>query len=114
VSVSPKVPFLLRGDATRLRQILANLLSNAGKFTSAGEVTIRILKDEEDAREVTVRFEVSDTGIGLTPEHQKRIFDRFTQADDSITRKRGTGLGTTISKELVELMGGRIGSKAIG
>jgi two-component system sensor histidine kinase RpfC len=110
VSVSPKVPFLLRGDVTRLRQILANLLSNAGKFTSTGEVTIRILKEEEDAHRVTVRFEVSDTGIGLTPDQQKRIFDRFTQADDSITRKYGgTGLGTTISKELVELMGGRIG-----
>jgi two-component system sensor histidine kinase RpfC len=110
VSVSPKVPFLLRGDATRIRQILANLLSNAGKFTSAGEITIRILKDEEDARHVTVRFEISDTGIGMTQEQQERIFDRFTQADDSITRKYGgTGLGTSISKELVELMGGRIG-----
>lgn len=113
VSVSPKVPFLLRGDATRLRQILTNLLSNATKFTSAGEVSIRVLLEEEeaeDARNVTVRFEVSDTGIGMTPDQQKRIFDRFTQADASITRKfGGTGLGTTISKELVELMGGRIG-----
>lgn len=110
VLVSPRVPFLVRGDMTRLRQILANLLSNAIKFTSAGQVTIRMLNLSENENSVTVRFEVSDTGIGMTREQCSKIFERFAQADDSITRRfGGTGLGTTISKELVHLMGGQIG-----
>ncbi len=110
VVVSPSVPFLLIGDTARIRQVVTNLLSNASKFTEKGGVCFRVLKEAEDGNTVTVRFEVTDTGIGMTDEARVRIFDRFTQADDSITRKYGgTGLGTTIAKELVELMGGEIG-----
>lgn len=108
--VDPKVPFLLRGDPLQLRQILLNLLGNAVKFTERGEVGARIILESDGAGSATVRFEVVDTGIGISPEAQRRIFDRFVQADESITRRYGgTGLGTTISKELVEMMGGRIG-----
>ena len=108
--VSPSLPFLVKGDVTRLRQVVTNLLSNAAKFTEKGEVALRVLKEAEDEETVTVRFEVADTGIGITKEARARIFDRFMQADDSITRKYGgTGLGTTISKELVDLMEGKIG-----
>ncbi|MCL5966287.1 MAG: ATP-binding protein, partial [Deltaproteobacteria bacterium] len=110
VLVSSSVPFLVRGDQARIRQVLINLLSNAAKFTEKGEVSLRMLKESEDEQSVMVRFEVADTGIGMTEEARLRIFERFTQADESITRKYGgTGLGTTISKELVELMGGQIG-----
>ena len=110
VVVSSSIPFLLKGDAARIRQVVTNMLSNATKFTEKGGVCIRVLKEAEDGDTVTVRFEVSDTGIGMTEEARTQIFDRFTQADDSITRKYGgTGLGTTIAKELVELMGGEIG-----
>jgi len=110
VMVSPALPFFVRGDVTRIRQVVTNLLSNAAKFTEKGEVALRVLKEDEDEESVTVRFEVADTGIGMTKEAKERIFERFTQADDSITRKfGGTGLGTTISKELVDLMGGKIG-----
>ena len=108
--VSSNVPFLLRGDPHLLRQVLLNLLGNALKFTERGEVGIRVTLESETARQATVRFEVVDTGIGISAEAQRRIFDRFTQADESITRRfGGTGLGTTISKEIVELMGGAIG-----
>jgi two-component system sensor histidine kinase RpfC len=108
--VDPKVPFLLRGDPLLLRQILLNLFGNAVKFTERGEVGGRIILEEENAGSATVRFEVADTGIGIHPEAQRRIFDRFVQADESITRRYGgTGLGTTISKELVEMMDGKIG-----
>ncbi|GAB4362594.1 MAG: hypothetical protein Kow00128_02440 [Deltaproteobacteria bacterium] len=110
VRVSPSVPFLLIGDTVRIRQVVTNLLGNAAKFTEKGEVCLRVLKEDENEESVTVRFEVSDTGIGMTEEARLRIFDRFTQADDSITRRYGgTGLGTTIAKELVERMGGTIG-----
>jgi len=110
VVVSPSVPFLVRADRVRLRQVLTNLLSNAAKFTERGEVCLRVDREAEDDSSVTVRFAVADTGIGLSEEAKSRIFERFTQADDSITRRfGGTGLGTTIAKELVELMGGRIG-----
>ena len=110
VMVSSSIPFLVKGDLARIRQVLTNLLSNAAKFTERGEVTLRVLKEAENEETVTVRFEVLDTGIGMTKEARGLIFERFTQADDSITRKfGGTGLGTTISKELVEMMGGKIG-----
>jgi len=110
VVVSPSLPFLVQGDSVRIRQVVTNLLSNAAKFTEKGEVCLRILKQDENEETVTVRFEVSDTGIGMTEDARRRIFDRFTQADDSITRKYGgTGLGTAIAKDLVELMGGSIG-----
>ncbi|MEW6719021.1 MAG: ATP-binding protein, partial [Thermodesulfobacteriota bacterium] len=108
--VDPKAPFLLRGDPLLLRQVLLNLLGNAVKFTERGEVGTRILLERESPSSATVRFEVVDTGIGIPLSAQQRIFDRFAQADESITRKfGGTGLGTTISKEIVEMMGGRIG-----
>jgi two-component system sensor histidine kinase RpfC len=110
VMVSSSIPFLLKGDDARIRQVVTNLLSNATKFTEKGGVCLRVLKEAEEEDTVTVRFEVSDTGIGMTEEARSRIFDRFTQADDSITRKYGgTGLGTSIAKELIELMGGKIG-----
>ena len=110
VFVDPSVPFLVRGDAQHLRQVLINLIGNAIKFTEVGGVEVRLTRVAAMDRVVTVRFEVIDTGIGISPEAQSRIFDRFTQADHSTTRRfGGTGLGTTISQQLVELMGGKIG-----
>lgn len=107
---SSKIPFLLRGDPLQLRKIFLNLLGNAVKFTEEGEVTLRAELLGETTGGVTIRFEVSDTGIGITPEAQAKIFERFTQADGSVSRRfGGTGLGTTIVKQLVELMGGEIG-----
>jgi len=111
--IPSNVPFLLRGDPLLLRQVLLNLLGNALKFTEKGEVGVRVTLDSETPRHATVRFEVVDTGIGISAEAQRRIFDRFTQADESITRRfGGTGLGTTISKEIVEMMGGTIGVRS--
>ena len=107
--IPSNVPFLLRGDPLLLRQVLLNLLGNALKFTEKGEVGVRVTLESETPRHATLRFEVVDTGIGISDEAQRRIFDRFTQADESITRRfGGTGLGTTISKEIVEMMGGTI------
>lgn len=112
--VPANVPFLLRGDPLLLRQVLLNLLGNAVKFTEKGEVGVRVALESESHGHATVRFEVVDTGIGIAPEAQRRIFERFAQADDSITRRYGgTGLGTTISKEIVELMGGSIGLRSV-
>ncbi len=108
--IPSRIPFLLRGDPLLIRQVLLNMLSNAVKFTEEGEVCLRVDLIRETATTVSLRAEVSDTGIGISPEAQARIFERFTQADDSITRRYGgTGLGTTIAKQLVELMGGDIG-----
>ena len=108
--IPSRIPFLLRGDPLLIRQILLNLLSNAVKFTEKGEVCLRAEQIRETPRSVVLRIEVSDTGIGILPEAQARIFERFTQADDSITRRYGgSGLGTTIAKQLAELMGGEIG-----
>ena len=111
--VPSNVPFLLRGDPLLLRQVLLNLLGNALKFTEKGEVGVRVALESETPRLATVRFEVVDTGIGISADAQRRIFERFTQADESITRRfGGTGLGTTISKEIVEMMGGSIGVRS--
>ncbi len=110
VFVDPSVPFLVRGDPQHLRQVLINLIGNAIKFTETGSVEVRLTKIAATDDAVTVRFEVIDTGVGITNEAQEKIFDRFTQADQSTTRRfGGTGLGTTISQQLVELMGGTIG-----
>jgi signal transduction histidine kinase/ActR/RegA family two-component response regulator len=105
-----EIPELLSGDAARLRQILTNLLGNAVKFTAHGEITLRARVLESLTDTVWLRFEVSDTGIGIAPEIQARLFEPFTQADSSTTRRfGGTGLGLAISRSLTELMQGRIG-----
>jgi signal transduction histidine kinase/CheY-like chemotaxis protein/HPt (histidine-containing phosphotransfer) domain-containing protein len=106
----PDVPDALLGDPARMRQILLNLVSNAIKFTPAGEVVVRARLLSEDERAAVVRFSVRDTGIGIPTNKQQLLFNKFTQVDASITRQfGGTGLGLAISKQLTELMGGQIG-----
>jgi len=106
---SPHVPAAVRGDPTRVRQVLINLIGNAVKFTAAGEVTVETSVERDDARLVVLAFAVSDTGIGVAPEARERLFEAFVQGDGSTTRRfGGTGLGLSISRRLVELMGGRI------
>ena len=109
--VEDDVPKTVHCDETRIRQILMNLVSNAVKFTDEGEVHVRVTAEGRDGDEATVRFEVSDTGIGIDANQAERLFETFTQADSSTTRRfGGTGLGLTISKQLVEMMGGQIGA----
>jgi PAS domain S-box-containing protein len=103
------VPESVFGDPTRLREILINVISNAIKFTATGGIAIRVERLSKTSAEVVLRFSVSDTGIGIAPEKRLTIFEKFTQADPSMTRKYGgTGLGLAIASRLVELMGGRI------
>ncbi len=109
VDVQSRVPERVVGDPARLRQILVNLLGNALKFTQEGEVVLSVVTESKSEENVLLHFSVSDTGIGIPKGKQKLIFDPFSQADTSTTRKfGGTGLGLTISSRLVELMGGRI------
>jgi two-component system sensor histidine kinase RpfC len=108
--ISPNTPYKLIGDSHHLRQVFINLIGNAIKFTDTGSVTLNVILNSDDTDKAHIRFEVIDTGIGISKEAQSKIFDSFTQADSSTTRKYGgTGLGTTISKQIIELMGGRIG-----
>ena len=105
----PEVPEFVMGDPTRLRQILLNILSNAIKFTSRGEVTMVVSRSSEDHLSGNITFTISDTGIGIEPEKLETIFEPFSQADSSTTRRfGGSGLGLSISRKLVELMGGTL------
>ena len=107
--IAADVPDNVIGDPTRLRQVLMNLLGNAIKFTASGTVSLRVANAGDPSSPTSLRFSVQDTGIGIPDEKQARVFERFTQADSSTTRRfGGSGLGLTISKRLVELMGGRI------
>ena len=107
--IAPNVPTNLLGDPTRLQQVLLNLIGNAIKFTESGEVFLRVTSGEDSSIPTALRFTVSDSGIGIPDEKLVRVFERFTQADSSTTRRfGGSGLGLTISKRLVEAMGGRI------
>ena len=111
--VDPMLDYRLQGDSHHMRQVLLNLLGNAIKFTDRGEVTLSVEQVKETVEGVTARFEVRDTGIGISEPALARIFERFVQADDSTTRRfGGSGLGTTIAKQLVELMGGTIGVRS--
>ncbi len=108
--VDPNVPEMLIGDPLRLKQVLINLCNNAIKFTSEGFIKIRIEAISSSENKIRLKFEVEDSGIGISPENQLKLFKSFTQADASTTRKfSGSGLGLAISKNLVELMNGKIG-----
>jgi two-component system sensor histidine kinase/response regulator len=112
--VDTRMPAALGGDPARLRQVLANLVGNAVKFTEQGEVTVRASCEGETATEVLVRISVRDTGVGVPIEAQRRLFQPFMQADGSSTRKYGgTGLGLAITRRLVELMGGEVGFESV-
>lgn len=113
-TVDPDVPPFVKGDTYRLRQVLLNLLGNAIKFTERGAVDLRVSSSGTVDGLVELRFAVRDTGVGIAPEVRDKLFDSFTQADSSIARKHGgSGLGLSISKRLVELMGGTIGVDSV-
>src|SRR4051812_8425947 len=108
--IDDDVPATVGGDRARLRQVLTNLVANAVKFTERGEVAVRVRLAQRDGRRTSIRFDVADTGIGIPPAAMEHLFESFSQADTSTTRRYGgTGLGLTISRQLVELMGGEIG-----
>jgi CheY-like chemotaxis protein len=107
--MAPDVPEMVRGDFSRLRQVVVNLLGNAIKFTASGEVSLKVELESQDNEGCILHFTVSDTGIGIPLEKQESIFDAFSQADSSTTRKYGgTGLGLSISTRLITMMGGRM------
>ena len=108
------IPDCLKSDNGRLRQVVMNLVGNAIKFTDQGGVKVRVQCPQSQARQVRLRFEVADTGIGISAEDAARLFEPFTQADSGASRRRGgTGLGLAISKRIVELMGGRMGVESV-
>jgi PAS domain S-box-containing protein len=109
LDAAPALPPRLRGDAPRLRQVLLKLLDNAVKFTQSGRVELRVRQAAREAGRVVLRFDVSDTGMGMEPQLQQRVFEPFAQGDDSSTRRfGGTGLGLSIARRLVALMGGEL------
>lgn len=113
LEVGPEVPQTVTGDPGRLRQVLLNLAGNALKFTEQGEIALRVELLSQSPESVTLRFTVSDTGVGIPLDRQRTIFDAFSQADTSVTRRfGGTGLGLTISKQLISMMNGTIGVKS--
>lgn len=110
IHISPRIPRMVMGDPIRLKQILMNLISNAVKFTDAGEIFINVEKRSKKKKRIEIIFSIKDTGIGITKKAQKQLFKPFIQVDGGNNRKYGgTGLGLEISRRLVELMGGRIG-----
>jgi signal transduction histidine kinase/CheY-like chemotaxis protein len=112
--LEPGLPLKVRGDAGRLRQILTNLIGNAVKFTEKGSVSLQVSREEEDGERVILRFVVRDSGIGIVAGKLETIFEPFTQGDGSTSRLYGgTGLGLTISRQLVELMGGTLGVESV-
>jgi len=109
--IKKNVPTIVKGDPLKLRQVIANIIDNAIKFTESGEIVVKVeqIDNSSDNNYVTIRFSISDTGIGIAPDNFTNIFNSFTQADGSTTRKYGgTGLGLTISKKIIELMGGEL------
>ncbi|MGQ0600234.1 MAG: PAS domain S-box protein [Anaerolineales bacterium] len=114
VASDPQLPAHVRGDATRVRQVLVNLIGNALKFTARGHIVVNAALEAQTDTHLNVRFSVRDTGIGIAPEVLPKLFQQFVQADSSTTRKfGGTGLGLAICKRLVELMGGLIGAESV-
>lgn len=110
IHIDRDVPPVVRSDPGRLRQVLFNLVGNAAKFTEEGSVSVKVSQRSLEEEELELRFSVTDTGVGIRPERQASLFDKFTQADSSITRKYGgTGLGLSICKQLAVLLGGEIG-----
>jgi len=108
--IDKNLPLNLIGDPLRIGQIITNYCSNAVKFTEKGEVVVSAMLEEKKGDDIVIKFSVRDTGIGLTKEQQTKLFQSFSQADQSTTRKYGgTGLGLAISKKLAELMGGEVG-----
>lgn len=108
-TVQPELPDVLLGDPGRIRQVLVNLVGNALKFTEHGEISVQVEKEKQEGDSIWLHFTIRDTGMGISPQMQAKIFEPFTQEDGSMTRNYGgTGLGLTISKRLVEKMGGKI------